>query len=378
LTGSEIAVCTRTPSLADPSSELDLTIIVVSYNTRVMTIDCIRSVVNQTSTARYEIIVLDNASTDGSVEAIRTNFPNINLIISTENLGFARANNVAATHARGRRILLLNPDTVILDHAIDRLLEFAVANPGCRIWGGRTVFADGNLNPGSCWGHATLWSIFCYAMGLTRLFKNSEFFNPEGYGAWKRDTVRAVAIVTGCFLLIDHELWERLDGFDPEFFMYGEEADLCQRSRKLGARPTITPTATIIHHGRASEPNQAEQRIKVFAGRITLMRRHHTALTVTTGRAFYLMLPLLRLVVYGTAGALLNRADFRHTAQNWRHVWESRQRWINGWDAAAVTSALGTPQETSESPHVAGQTRTGGRRFADADHVSYDTKIERN
>jgi GT2 family glycosyltransferase len=343
-----------------------------------MTVECIRSVVDQASAARYEIIVLDNASTDGSVEAIRTNFPNINLIVSTENLGFARANNVAAMHARGRRILLLNPDTVILDHAIDRLHEFAVANPDCRIWGGRTVFADGKLNPGSCWGQATLWSTFCYAMGLTKLFKNNEFFNPEGYGAWKRDTVRAVAIVTGCFLLIDHELWQRLDGFDPEFFMYGEEADLCQRARKLGARPTITPTATIIHHGRASEPDQAEQRIKVFAGRITLMRRHHTGLTIVVGRTFYLMLPLLRLLVYGTAGALLGRADFRHTAQNWRHVWQSRQRWINGWDDAAVASAHGAPHETSASPQPADQKSTGGRRSADANHVRYDAKIERN
>lgn len=125
----------------EPTAELDITIIIVSYNTRVMTIECIRSVIEQVSAVRYEVIVLDNGSTDGSVEAIRTNFPDINLIASSENLGFGRANNAVAMKARGHRLLLLNPDTVILDRAIDRLHQFAVANPDCRIWGGRTVLS---------------------------------------------------------------------------------------------------------------------------------------------------------------------------------------------------------------------------------------------
>ena len=139
------------PNLTERDGEFDITIIIVSYNTRDMTVDCIRSVRDQVFAVRVEIIVLDNASTDGSVEAIRENFPEINLIASTENLGFGLANNVAAMRARGQRLLLLNPDTVILDYAIDRLHEFAVANPECRIWGGRTVSADGALIPQSCW-----------------------------------------------------------------------------------------------------------------------------------------------------------------------------------------------------------------------------------
>lgn len=326
----------------EATDEIDITIIIVSYNTCAMTIECIRSVIAQASAARYEIIVLDNASKDGSVEAIRTNFPDINLIASSENLGFGRGNNAAAMNARGRRLLLLNPDTVILDSAIDRLHEFATANPDCRIWGGRTMFADGTLNPSSCWGDATLWSIFCLATGLTR-FKDSTFLNPEGYGGWKRDSVRSVDIVTGCFLLIDRELWEQLDGFDPQFFMYGEEADLCLRARKLGARPTITPAATIIHHGKASEPDRAEQRLKVLAGRITLMRRHRSAFTNVVGRLLYSALPLIRICAYGASGALLGRKDHQQTAQNWLHIWQNRQRWINGWDAAAVVSARGSP-----------------------------------
>lgn len=321
--------------------EPDISIIIVSYNTRAMTLECIRSVLAQTTAVLYEVIVFDNASTDGSPEAIRANFPQIELIASRENLGFAGANNIAAMRARGRRFLLLNPDTVILNHAIDRLHEFADANPRLGIWGGRTVLSDGRLNPGSCWGDATLWSIFCFATGLTNLRRSSAVFNPEGYGGWKRDSIRAVDIVTGCFLLIDRELWKQLDGFDPEFFMYGEEADLCRRARKLGACPTITPAATIIHYGQSSEPDQAEQRIKVLAGRITLLRHHNSAATILAGKTLYMMLVLLRLLAYGTAGLVSGRSDFREKARDWRHVWRHRQRWVNGWSSVGVRSARG-------------------------------------
>jgi N-acetylglucosaminyl-diphospho-decaprenol L-rhamnosyltransferase len=324
--------------LTNRSDSLDLTIIIVSYNTREMTLACIRSIMEQTSSIRFEVIVVDNASTDGSGEAIRTEFSSVQLIASQENLGFGRANNVAAGQAQGRRLLLLNPDTVILDHGIDRLYEFAVANPQCRIWGGRTVFADGSLNPQSCWRRMTLWSLLCNATGMNTL-KESSLFNSEGYGSWKRDTVRAVDIVVGCFLLIDKDLWEHLHGFDPVFFMYGEEADLCLRARQIGAHPTVTPNATIIHHGGASEPDRLDQLIKLMTGKVTLIKRHWSNPFAHLGRFLLLMMPLTRMTAYGSAGTLTGNADFRRSAQLWRDVWRSRARWITGWNEALGTKA---------------------------------------
>lgn len=324
--------------MTSAQSEPDITIIIVSYQTREMTLACIRSVIAQTTAVSYELIVLDNASTDGSAEAIRRAFPDITVIASEENLGFARANNVAAARARGRRLLLLNPDTVVLDHAIERLQAFATANPACGIWGGRTVFADGTLNPASCWRRATLWSVFCMTVGLAR-FRTSALFNWEGYGGWARDAVRRVDIVTGCFFLIDRALWNRCGGFDPAFFMYGEEADLCLRARRFGARPMITPAATIIHFGHASEPDHAEQRIKVFAGRISLMQRHQPAVSVRLGRLLYQAMVLLRIALFGVACFLTGRPEMRRGAQSWRQVWQARARWIDGWNEAAAELA---------------------------------------
>jgi GT2 family glycosyltransferase len=317
---------------------MDVSIIVVTHNTRELTIGCIRSILEQTISIQYELIVFDNASTDGSSEAIRERFPMIKLITSVENVGFGRANNIAANGARGRRLLLINSDTVVVDHAIDRLNAFASTTPDCRIWGGRTTFADGSLNPASCWKDATLWSVFCWAVGLN-LFKRSTLFNPEAYPGWKRDSVRPVDIVSGCFFLIDRDLWLKLGGFDLVFFMYAEEADLCLRARRLGARPRITPTATIIHYGGASYPRKSEARIQMLAGRVTLMDRNWSFVSRTIGRGLYWMMPLIRWLTYSMAATVLRKADYRTHAKGWYKVWESRWRWINGWTSVTANAA---------------------------------------
>src|SRR5262249_52669728 len=235
-----------------------VSIIVVSYRTRELTLECLRSIARETVGVSHEVLVVDNASGDGSAAAIAQEFPDVKLIALDGNVGFARANNIAAGEARGRYLLLLNPDTVVIDRAIDRLLEFAAEHPQARIWGGRTLYADRTLNPTSCWRRMSLWNVFCRTAGLTGLFPRSQLFNSECYGRWDRSTVRDVDIVTGCFLLIERDFWQRLGGFDARFFMYGEEADLCLRAAKLGARPAVTPNATIIHYGGASEQVRSE------------------------------------------------------------------------------------------------------------------------
>ena len=205
-----------------------------------MTADALASVQSETRAATYEIIAVDNASSDGSADMLAAHPARPRLIALNDNVGFARANTLAAKMARGHYLLLLNPDTIVRDAAVDRLVQFARDNPGARIWGGRTLFADGTLNPSSCWGRMTLFSnLLCRATGLTGLFPKSELFNGEAFGGWPRDSVRQVDIVSGCFFLIEKDLWDRLEGFDPLFLTYGEEADLCLRARALGARPVV-------------------------------------------------------------------------------------------------------------------------------------------
>lgn len=305
---------------------LDVSIIVVSYNTREMTLASLRSVYEQTKGISFELIVVDNASKDDSAKSIKTYFPDINLIASDENLGFARANNLAAMKAKGDYLLLLNPDTIVMNGAIQKLHVFARNNPENLLYGGRTLYGDHSLNLTSCWRRPTLWSLFCYATGLTSIFRKNALFNPESYGVWPRDSVRKVDIVTGCFLLINKKLWDHLEGFDPQFFMYGEDADLCLRAAQEGASPILTPDATIIHYCGASEKVRADKMVRLFRAKEQLIRRHWTPL------ASYIGLGLLRFSVLSRTVAcqlippfMPNRTN--KNAESWKEIWQRRKEW---------------------------------------------------
>lgn len=317
-------------------AQIDVSILVVSYETRDMTLAALASAVRETRDVSIELIVVDNASTDGSAEAIAAAFPEARLVASKENLGFAAGNNLAATLARGDYLLLLNPDTVVLDGAIDRLVAFARARPEARIWGGRTLFADGSLNPSSCWRRMTPWNLFCRATGLTGFFPASGFLNGEAYGGWPRDTVREVDIVSGCFLLIRRDLWQRLGGFDPTFFMYGEEADLCLRARAFGARPAVTPQAGIIHHGGASERTRAGKMVKLLAAKATLIARHFTPPTRRLGLLLLAAWPLSRWLALSAAARVTHKPSHAQAALTWGEIWARRAEWMRGWTTPAA------------------------------------------
>ena len=202
-------------------------------------------------------------------------FPNLQLIENKENSGFPKGNNIGVAAAKGEYILLLNSDTVVLDRAVDRLMTFAHATPQAGIWGGRTVFGDGRLNIGSAWGRQTVWSAFCFASGLSLLFSRLTLFDPEAMRGWDRGSEREVDIVSGCFLLIDRPLWDDLGGFDQAFFMYAEEADLCLRARARGARPRVSPAATIVHYGGASATSNTQAVRRVIRAKVALARKHN-------------------------------------------------------------------------------------------------------
>ena len=317
-----------------------LSILVVSYNTRDLTIACLSSIVRETKHVSYEIIVVDNASTDGSREAIADHPAKPNLIALGENIGFARANNLAARAAKGDLILLLNPDTEVRGGAIDKIAGFAARRPQSMLWGGRTIFPDGTLNPSSAWAKMTLWRLFCRASGLTGLFPDSAVTNGEAYGGWKRDSERAVDIVSGCFLLIDRELWTRLGGFDPLFFMYGEDADLCLRARLLGARPRVTPEATIVHYGGASERVREDKLVKLLAGKAMLIARHFPTVAVPVGLALQALWPLSRAAATLCLARWRKSHESLEAARIWLAVWKRREEWYLGYGDADTENSL--------------------------------------
>jgi len=326
-------------SSTDSNTAPGVSIIVVNYRTRDMTLECLRSIVRETKDTSYEILLVDNASNDGTVEAVSSELPDVRCIPLSENVGFARANNIASKQAKGRLLLLLNPDTVVLDCAIDRLIAFSSKRPQAKIWGGQSLRGDLSLDPTSCWGRITLWSVICRTFGVDTAFPHSSILNTEGYGGWDRLTEREVDIVCGCFMLIDRDLWERLRGFDGIFFMYGEEADFCLRAAKIGARPTFTPDATIIHYSGASHQVEVERIIRGLSARSELIARHLSPAGRQLGLFVNSLLPLVRAVGYSIAARLSRREGMMARADTWWKVWLRRSTWRSGWPRAPAPQA---------------------------------------
>lgn len=323
---------------------IDVSIIVVNYNTREITLACLDSVYRETRDVGFEIILVDNGSEDGSVPAIRERFPQVSLIDAGRNLGFARANNLAAQQARGRYLCLLNSDTVVLDNAIGELVRFADRHPQAGAIGGRTFFPDMSLNPNSCWAAPTLWSTFCQAVGLASLLPSSRIFNTEAMGGWDRSTTRRVEIVSGCFMLMAVGLWAQLGGFDTSFFMYGEDAELCIRVRQLGYSCLICPTARIVHYGGASERVRADSLTRLFRAKSQLFVKHwRSTFAKHLGIRLFDLWAIIRCVIYTTLGIF--NARHAERARVWHTIWRRRKEWHiyshrSTAQAAPITDAM--------------------------------------
>lgn len=325
-----MARCIAPESVEGMESALqpEVTVIMVSYNTRELTLTAIETLLRNGGDVSMRVVIWDNASADGSADAIAQRFPDLDLIRSPDNIGFAAANNRIAESVTSEWILLLNPDTETHANAVENVLRFAKDHPEAGIVGGRTVFPDGSLNIASCWNQMTIWSLFCSAAGLSRLFSNSLLFNHEGIGGWKRDSVREVDIVVGCFFLLRTELWHRLGGFDLRYFMYGEESDMCLRARKLGFRPMITPDAQIMHLVGASMNKREDKVVKVLRSKATLIRDHWSRSAAPVGVALLWLWVALRRLGSGVAAPF---SRDKTKARRWEAIWRQRRDWLGGY-----------------------------------------------
>jgi GT2 family glycosyltransferase len=303
----------------------EVAVLIVSYNTRERTLACVRSVLAHPPAAATEIVVVDNDSADGSADALELEFPTVRVVRSGGNLGFATAVNLGARLSSADYLLLLNPDTIVLPGALAALLGFARAHPEHGLYGGRTFREDGELDPSSCWGAPTLWSLTCFALGLSTAFAGSPVFDPESLGRWQRDTVRQVPVVTGCLLLVSRGDFERIGGMDERFFLYGEDAEFSLRATRAGMRPVIVPEAAIVHAVGASTGARGRKMTMVLAGKVTLLRSAWSPLRARLGVGLLGAGVLLRTGLE----TLTRRRD-----RMWTHAWQHRDEWLPGYPEA--------------------------------------------
>jgi len=338
-------------------SIVDVSIVIVSRDARELTSRCIKSIDAAASRTSFETIVVDNASVDGSADHVERMCPGCRVVRNPGDLGFAAAAQLGVEAARGEYLLFVSPDLAPSPGSIDRLVQFARVRPEFGIYGGRTLAADGTLDPGSCAALPSLWSLFCFATGLSRLARGNRLFDPESLGSWQRDTTQVVGMVAGQLLLVSREAYLSLGGFDPKYVSGHAAAYLSARAWKAGYRPIIVPSAEAVRAAAESpaaasaenpvateNPAAAEntavaesgEKVLSLSSRVSYIKDH------LRFRKTGLLLLWLGVVLRATVAAVFPRRSVR---RQWRTAWRQRRQWRNGHpmpmapDAVAAAAA---------------------------------------
>ena len=290
---------------------IDLSIVIVNWNVRDLLRRCLHSISNlQSPISNSEVIIVDNASTDGSVEMVRAEFPGVHLITNADNRGFPAANNQGLAIAQGRYVLLLNPDTEVTGDALETMIAFADAHPDVGLIGPQLLNPDGSVQP-SRRRFPTLLTAFCESTWL-------EGYAPrrllERYYVLDRpnDTVQDVDWVTGAAMMARREAIAQVGPMDDGFFMYSEELDWCRRFREAGWRVVYLPAAQIVHHvGKSSEQVVAARHIHFQTSKVRYFRKYHGPLVAESLRLFLLGHYVWQLGLEGTKWLLGHRRSLR-------------------------------------------------------------------
>ncbi|MDD3806993.1 MAG: glycosyltransferase [Candidatus Marinimicrobia bacterium] len=298
----------------NPIMDIDLSIIIVSYNVRDLLKQCLLSINNACKSLTVEIFVVDNRSVDGTPDMIHKDFPHVHLIANSENLGFGKANNQALKSAQGKYTLFLNPDTIIREDTLVVMMQFMETHPETGVAGCKILNIDGSLQL-ACRRSFPRPSVAIFKMlGLSALFPKSSVFAKYNLTYLDPDKCYPVDAVSGSFMFCRTSLVKSLNGFDERFFMYGEDLDLCYRVKQAGYQVTYVPDTTIVHYkGESSKSAPFDNLIAFYRAMDQFVRKHFhprkwilSVLVLRLGILFHLMLHFIGKILYKLRAPLLD------------------------------------------------------------------------
>jgi len=255
--------------------DIDISIVITNWNGLDFLIGCLDSLYCSKPKRNVEIIVVDNASTDGSADAVASRFPDVILIRNSENLGFSKGNNIGIRASSGKYVYLLNSDIEVLDGCIDALANYMDIHQDIGIIGPKVLNRD-LTHQSSCRHFPTLWNNFCTAVGLANVFKNSSLFSGEHMFHFKGDRILDVDVLVGCFWAVRREALNDFGLLDEEFFIYSEDVDWCRRCWKAGWRVTFFPGAQAIHFiGASSKKDPVRFALAQQRSVMQYWKKHH-------------------------------------------------------------------------------------------------------
>lgn len=252
---------------------IDLSVVIVNWNTRDLLAQCLQSVYNTANALKIETIVVDNASSDDSVALVQAQFPQTRVIANSQNVGFVRANNQALADCQGRYVLLLNSDTQVLSSSLSKTVQFMDEHPGAGIVGVRILNSDRTFQA-SYTPFPTLWREFLILNGLGRWLIRSTF---PSYGPQvERGPQKIKGYMEGAFLMARREAIEKVGRLDERIFMYAEDVDWCYRFYRAGWEVWYLPQAPIIHYGgQSTKKRQGRMEAELYRGRVYFFAKHY-------------------------------------------------------------------------------------------------------
>lgn len=303
-------------------------VVVVTFNSADLIEGCLQNLVCRS--ADLEIRVIDNGSSDDTSLRLAPLAHSGSIAIDAvgHNLGFAAAVNRAtqAELAGGGAdyVLMVNPDVLAEPDAIDALMSLARLRPNAGLYGGRMETLDGRLDRSSCLALPSIRHFLAFAC-CANILPIISLLDPDRLGGWQRDDTREVPALTGGFLLVDRQLWQRLGGFDTRFFLYGEDVDLSRRARAFGARPFMTNLCRYRHVGGASSQYETDRYVLILRGLVELAA--HLPMS-WSARLLLLAGVAIRAFIEPAAGS----------SHRWRIVWQQRKSWRYGWSGLNVSA----------------------------------------
>jgi GT2 family glycosyltransferase len=254
---------------------VDLSIIIVNYNVKEFLQNLIHSIYKAAQKITFEIIVIDNNSNDGSVEFIREKFPDIKLIANDKNLGFSKANNIGLKEAKGKYLLLINPDTLVREDTFEKMIRFFQDNPETGLAGCKIINPDGSLQLACRRSFPGPWTSFCKVTGLSTLYPKSKLFARYNLTFLDEELTYEVDAISGSFMMFTREIYEKVGGLDEQFFMYGEDLDFCYRVQKAGYKVYYVHSTQIIHYKGESTRRSSLDETKIFYSAMQLFVKKH-------------------------------------------------------------------------------------------------------
>jgi GT2 family glycosyltransferase/lipopolysaccharide/colanic/teichoic acid biosynthesis glycosyltransferase len=263
------------PGKRGHTGAIQLSVIVVNYNVRDFLHHALLSLQKAMKGIRGEIIVVDNASDDGSIEMVRRRFPSVVLLANKTNLGFARANNLALQRARGKYVLLINPDTLVQEDTLRVMIRFFEENPDVGLAGCKILNPDGTFQLACRRSFPTPWAALTKLSGLSVLFPHSRLFGRYNLTYLSPDETYEIDAVSGSFMIVRREVYEQVGGLDEEFFMYGEDLDWCYRIQQAGWKNYYVHSTQIIHYKGESTKRSNLDEIRTFYQAMHLFVKKH-------------------------------------------------------------------------------------------------------